>query len=139
MPIKYDLKPGTLLLCDYGVAARGAEMVKRRPVVIISPRLRYRRGLATVVPLSTTPPEAPQAYHLALHLEPTLPAPFNAADMWVKADMVATVSFERLDLFRTSRRPSEHRKYLQPRLSADQLAALRRCVAHALGLDGEGS
>ncbi|MDO8409361.1 MAG: type II toxin-antitoxin system PemK/MazF family toxin [Phenylobacterium sp.] len=139
MPIKYDLKPGTLLLCDYGDTGRAAEMVKRRPVVIVSPRLRHRQGLATVVPLSTTAPAGPQAYHLALNVEPPLPSPFDAADVWVKADMIATVSFERLDLFRTARDQYGKRKYLQPRLSADQLAALRRCVAHALGLIDEGS
>lgn len=139
MPIQFDLPPGTLALCDYGTGFRPPEMVKRRPVVIVSPRLTFRRGLATVVPLSTTPLEAPQPYHLALRLEAPLPPPFDAPEMWAKADMLATVSFERLDLFRTGRDQYGKRRYLKPRLSAEELAALRTCIGHALGLAADPS
>ncbi len=44
---------GSTLICNYGTGFVAPEMVKRRPVVVIS-RLRRRADLCTVVPLSTT-------------------------------------------------------------------------------------
>ena len=56
MAIKYPVAPGTLLLCDYALGGfKEPEMVKRRPVIVISPRLRHRDHLCTVVPLSSKP------------------------------------------------------------------------------------
>ncbi|WP_198669160.1 type II toxin-antitoxin system PemK/MazF family toxin [Elioraea thermophila] len=59
MPILYPVAAGTILLCDDDTGFRPPEMVKRRPVVVVSPRLPHRDGLATVVPLSTTAPREP--------------------------------------------------------------------------------
>jgi len=109
-------------------------MVKRRPVVVISPRLRHRRGLCTVVPLSTTAPDNPQPYHHELTLPVAPPAPWDQQRVWVKADMLATVAFERLDLFRTPRAPYGRRQDVQVRLSPEDLTAIRSCIAHAIGL-----
>ena len=134
MPIQFDVPPGTVLLCDYSSGFREPEMVKRRPALVISPRLRQRTGLCTVVPLSTTPPDAPQAYHIELEMPFPLPAPWASEHAWAKGDMLATVSFERLDLFRTDRDQYGKRKYLKPRISAEQLSQVRECVKHALGL-----
>ena len=74
------------------------EMVKRRPAIVVSPRLRGRSGLCTIVPLSTTPPAREQKYHCLLELNPPLPRPFDAEVCWVKGDMLYTVSFARLNL-----------------------------------------
>jgi uncharacterized protein YifN (PemK superfamily) len=58
MGIKYPAGIGTILLCD---DARGGfrppEMVKRRPAIVISPRLPHRNGLCTVVPVSSDRPD----------------------------------------------------------------------------------
>lgn len=134
MPIKFDPPVGTVLLCDFATGFRPPEMVKRRPVLVISPRLRHRRGLCTVVPLSTTPPDHPQPHHYKLTLPIAPPAPWSERQVWAKADMLATVAFERLDLFRTARQPYGRRQDVQVRVTADDLAAVRACVAHALGL-----
>ena len=134
MPIKYDPSAGTVLLCDFATGFRPPEMVKRRPVLVISPRLRHRRGLCTVVPLSTTPPDHPQAYHHELTLPIPPPAPWSERRVWAKADMLATVAFERLDLFRTPREANGRRRDVALRIAPDDLAAIRRCVAHAIGL-----
>ena len=134
MPIQYDPAAGTIVLCDYATGFKPPEMVKRRPVVVVSPRLHRRRGLCTVAPLSTTPPDQPQAYHHLVRLAEPLPERWGASEMWVKADMVATVSHERLDLFRTGRDQYGKRKYLQPKLSPEDLEAVRRCIALALGI-----
>src|SRR3954467_12505663 len=92
MGIKYPVGTGTILLCDY---SRGGfqppEMVKKRPAVVISPRLPHRDGLCTVIPLSADEPSHPVDYVARIEFGEPLPY------------MIATVSFERLDLFHTER------------------------------------
>ena len=135
MPLKYPVGPGTIVICDYETGFREPEMVKRRPAVVVSPRLPYRDGLCTVVPLSTTPPGRTLAYQCRLELPQELPEPFEGAVKWAKADMLATVGLARLDLPRLERdRESGRRRYLTIRLSDAQFAEVRRCVLHALGM-----
>ncbi len=62
------------------------------------------------------------------------PAGAQETRLWAKADMLATVGFARLDQFRTGRDQYGKRKYLQPRITAADLAAIRACVGVALGL-----
>jgi mRNA interferase MazF len=136
MPIQFPVAPGTILLCDYSGGFRPPEMVKRRPVIVVSPRLQHRDNLCAVVPLSTTPP-VPELlpYVCRLDLEKPLPSPFDAATCWAKADMIATVGFARLDLFRTERdRETGRRRYYHPRLPAAELVRVRAAVLHGLGL-----
>ena len=64
-----------------------------------------------------------------------MPPPFDANPVWVKYDMLATVTFSRLDLIRTGRDPPGTRKYLTPILPDPDLTAIRACVLHALGVD----
>lgn len=134
MALKFHPEPGTILVCDYTTGFILPEMVKRRPIVTISPRLKRRDGLVTVVPLSTTPPDPVCDHHCSIKLAAKLPAPFDSDEMWVKADMVATVSFERLNLLRTGRDPFGRRKYLTPKLEPDQLKTVYHCVLHGIGL-----
>lgn len=135
MPINYAVARSTIVLCDYSTGFRAPEMIKRRPVVVVSHRLPRRDGLCTVVPLSTTPPSAPGlAYVHELTLDPPLPEPFGKALMWVKADMLATVSFDRLDLFRTARQSNGQRKYLHPKVPSADMSAIERCICAALGI-----
>jgi uncharacterized protein YifN (PemK superfamily) len=65
-----------------------------------------------------------------------LPVPFDYAVVWAKCDMIATVSFDRLDLFRTGRDQTGKRRYLQPRLPEDKLRRVRRGILFALGIKG---
>jgi len=62
MAIKYHPEIGTIVICDFKGFVK-PEMIKRRPAVIISPRIRYRDKLCPIVPLSTTPPNPIMAYH----------------------------------------------------------------------------
>jgi mRNA interferase MazF len=129
MAIQYSVPPGTILRCDY---SRGGfqepEMVKIRPAIVVSPRLRHRDWLCTVVPISTAEPERDLPYVVKLGL--TLPEPFDNPVGWAKCDMLATVAFSRLDLFRTARdRLAGRRRYLQPRLSPDDFAGYNRAFA----------
>ena len=56
MPIRFQPAVGQILICDFPKDLEKPEMVKRRPVVCISPKDRNRFGYTTVVPLSTTEP-----------------------------------------------------------------------------------
>jgi uncharacterized protein YifN (PemK superfamily) len=135
MPILHPVGAGTILLCDYSQGGfRPPEMVKRRPAIVISPRLPNRDNLCTVVPLSLTAPEKEMPYQCRLELAESLPHPFPSKVLWVKADMLATVCFSRLDLFRTERDQYGRRKYLHPKVNPEQLRAVRCAVLHALGL-----
>jgi mRNA interferase MazF len=134
MPIQYPVAPGTILLCNYDTGFRPPEMVKRRPAVVISPRLPYRDFLCTVVPLSGSPPVRELPYQCRLELAVPLPAPFTMTICWAKADMLATVAFSRLDLFRTDRDQTGKRKYLHPKILPEDLARIRACVLCALGM-----
>lgn len=89
---------GSILLCDFNTGFKAPEMVKRRPVVVISPKIRSRAGLCTVVALSTKDPQPVMSYHCRLKIEPILPEPWNSESMWIKGDMVYAAGFHRLDL-----------------------------------------
>jgi mRNA interferase MazF len=59
MGIQFAVAPGIILLCDYSRGGfQAPEMVKRRPAIVISPRLRHRDGLCTVVPVSSIESDA---------------------------------------------------------------------------------
>jgi len=70
------------------------EMIKRRPAVVISPRLRTRNGLCTVV---STQHNTAKRYctvpFQAARLHPRYQALMTRHFHWVKADMIYTVSF----------------------------------------------
>ncbi|MDE2597017.1 MAG: type II toxin-antitoxin system PemK/MazF family toxin [Sphingomonadales bacterium] len=134
MPLLYHPRPGEIVLCNYGTGFVPPEMVKVRPVVVVSPRLRRRGDLVAVIPLSTTAPNPPELYHCSLTLAQPLPHPFTAVDVWAKCDMVATVALSRLDRFRDGRNPQGGRKFMTGMLTGEQLAQVRRSLLHGLGL-----
>jgi len=109
-------------------------MVKRRPAIIVSHRLAHRDRLCTVVPLGQSGPEHDVSYQCQVSLDRELPEPFAYKDFWAKADMLATVSLERLDLFHTPRDQTGKRRYIQPKLSHDDLSRVRKCILCALGM-----
>ncbi|MEX1152995.1 type II toxin-antitoxin system PemK/MazF family toxin [Parvibaculum sp.] len=124
-----------MVLCDYALGGfRKPEMIKKRPAVVISPRLPYRDSLCTVVPLSGTAPNNKIEYQRRIELEEALPHPFPLSVWWAKCDMLATVGFQRLDLFRTERMVGGKRKYIHPKLSAEQIAEVHKGVLFAIGL-----
>ena len=134
MTLKFHPEIGTIVLCDYRSGFQPPEMSKRRPVVIVSPRLRRREDLCSVVPLSQTPPNHPQDYHYQLILDRPLPAPWNSPIQWVKADMIATIAFKRLHLIGIGRDQEGKRKYLNKAIPIDDLNNIRKCVLNSLGL-----
>lgn len=134
MAILYPVSAGTIVLCNYATGFREPEMIKRRPAMVISPRLPHRNGLCCVVPLSMTPPDHAVDYQVKIIFDKPLPSPWDGTERWAKADMLATVSLERLDLFRTERDQYGKRKYLTIKANPEQLKLVQIAVLHGLGL-----
>ena len=109
------------------------EMVKRRPAIVISPRLRHRDDLCTVVPLSTSGPEHAVPYVVRLDIPGKLPPPFARPVCWAKCDMIATVGLGRLNLFRTERDHTGKRKYLTPQIDEASFDKIKAAILTALG------
>lgn len=134
VPLKFHPNPGTILLCNYETGFRIPEMVKERPAIVVSPRLRRRDNLCAVVPLSLTPPITAQNYHYELTLARPLPSPWANPTYWVKADMLATVGFQRLNLIRIGKDQEGKRKYLTSKIPVVDLRNIRVCILNALGM-----
>ena len=132
--LKFHPEPGALLVCDYGTEPIAPELRNRRPVVVVSPRMKRRSGLCTVVPLSAKKPKPAYDFHRRIRLAPPLPPPFDAPEMWVEAERLASVGFCRLHLPRTSRDDEGRREHLQMRVSDDDLRSILICILLSLGV-----
>jgi uncharacterized protein YifN (PemK superfamily) len=136
VPINEHPETGMIVVCDFSTGFKEPEMVKRRPVIVLSPKIARRANVCTIVPLSTVPPAPPMPFHCELVIQPVLPPPFHEGPNWVKSDMVTTVGFYRLDLVRLGKDRSGKRIYRWDRLSAEQLKQVRKCVLNGIGLAG---
>jgi uncharacterized protein YifN (PemK superfamily) len=134
MPIREHPEPGTIVVCNFDGGFKEPEMVKPRLVVVLSPRIRARPWLSTVVALSTTHPDPVMPYHCQLDIEPKLPRPWTSTGVWVKGDMVYSVAFHRLDLVRVGKDLQGRRIYRMDTLQPQQLKAVRACVLRGMGL-----
>lgn len=134
MPIREHPAIGTVLMCDFETGFRPPEMVKKRQVVVISPKIAARAGLCTVVPLSTTPPHPAMQYHCRIDLPDQLPGWMEKKDVWVKADMMFAASFSRLDLIRLGKSQAGRRAYCYTPVSDGNLRKIRKAVLASLGL-----
>lgn len=135
MPIRFPPVPGQVLVCNYDTGFKPPEMVKERLVVVVSPRLPYRDDLCTVVPLSTTPPRSNILYQCKVLLPFSAPPPYEGAFKFAKADMLATLGYNRLNMPYAGKDSGGKRKYVKLVLAAEELAKLRKCILFALGLD----
>lgn len=129
MALGFHPNAGDIVICDYSTGFKPPEMVKVRPVVVISPR---RRGgqLVTVVPISSSAPSPAEPWH---YLLPEGAYPPARGPVWVKADMVATVSLVRLDRVKT-RMPGGSFVYQVFRLGLEEMRAIGVAVRAALDL-----
>lgn len=125
MALKFQPRARMVLICNF----RGfeePEMVKSRPVVVLAWN-RRNRHLVTVVPLSTTPPFRPQAWHYRLK-ESLSPLPSRPV-MWAKCDLLYTVSTARL--YPIGAAPDHHAAL---RMAASDYIAVRRAALAWLGI-----
>ena len=135
MGLQYHPKTGTIVICDYNTGFVAPEMSKRRLALIVSPQFKRRNNLCTIVPFSTTPPNPIMPYHYLLNLNPTLPPPYNSPGQWVKADMLATVSFNRLTLPHSGKGADGKRQYIKKVITGHDFESIQRCILNAIGLN----
>lgn len=133
MAINFVPHCGTILICKFDGLLE-PEMTKRRPVVVVSPKSKERRGLCTVVPLSTTDPRPVKSHHYKLKTAPPLPEPYNSDWHWVKADMLYTMSYQRLSMPLIGKDESGNRIYDDRVVSEEDLDAIRKCILNGLGI-----
>lgn len=133
MALKYHPEIGTIVICDFKGFVE-PEITKRRPAIVVSPRFRTRGNLCSIVPLSTTAPKPPLDCHFRLYMDEALPEPYNADMHWVKADLVYTVSFERLTLPLLGKDDKGNRIYVDKVVDEATLKSIRKCILHGLGM-----
>jgi uncharacterized protein YifN (PemK superfamily) len=124
--LAFHPRAGTLLICDFHGMIE-PEINKKRPVIVVTPRLPYRDKLAMIVPTSTTAPLHPQPFQVRLSRNYHPNEDGNIA-VWAKCDLVCSVSLARLDRFKIA-----PRQYAAPAISREDLAAVRKGIAAALG------
>lgn len=134
MPIRMHPAKGSIVLCDFSRGFVAPEMIKPRPVVIVSVPMKHRPGLCTVVPLSTTPPVPIMPFHAKIDLIHALPPKMKSTDLWVKGDMIYSVSFGRLNLIRTGKDRYGNRQYYYHTLTPAQIKQVQVCVLNGLNL-----
>jgi mRNA interferase MazF len=127
MPLTFYPRAGQMFVCDF-TGFKVPEMVKPRPVIVVSPRLPYRSDIVAVVPTSTTAPmrEYPFCYRLSKNYHPTEP---DDIPVWAKADMLMNLGLYRLSCFKLGRR-----KYFYPTLTNEDLQGVKRAVLWGLGV-----
>ena len=130
MALPFQPRAGAVVRCDFRGMIK-PEMLKMRDVVVLTQHKQNTR-LVTVVPLSASAPERPQTYHHELSKDPR-PDGDSMHPIWVKCDMVYTVSLERLEMHYTRTRRGG-RESVRVQLSPTDFAVVRRCVAIALNL-----
>lgn len=122
-----------VLMCNFDTGFRPPEMVKVRPVVVVSPQ-RHNGCTCVVVPLSTTAP----VHHSEIQHEidpASLPSRLRkGGPTWAKCDMVITVGLERLDRVRDGRDAAGNRRYVAQAVTLADLLGIRRGILVALGL-----
>lgn len=108
-------------------------MVKRRPAIVLSPPLRDRHNLCSIVPLSTSEPRKILPHHMQISFCPPLPSPYDSPVMWVKGDIVLTVAFHRLRLLFIGKGAGQ-RVYDVRVIDEQTMEKVRDCVRAGLGL-----
>lgn len=125
--------PGTIVRVDLSEGFREPEMGKRRPCVVLSPPIRGRPTMCTIVPLSTTAPNPVLPHHLLIAVDPVLPRPYDSPTMWLKGDIVLTIAFHRLRLLQSGWDHGQ-RVYDVRVLEPAVMDQVRACVRAGLGL-----
>ena len=134
MGLRHHPKIGDVLMCAFPDCLRAPEMIKTRPVVVVTKALRGRASLCTVVPLSTTRPDPVSDFHVRID-EQRLPRSLGHRETWAKCDMLYTFCLDRFDRIRCGRdRSTGRRIYETGRISVDDLAKIRHAIGFALSL-----
>ena len=71
--INFHPRKGAVLICNFSQGFKPPEIVKARPVVVVTPQLKGRANLCTVVPLSSVEPIPIRAFHHEMSAESLTP------------------------------------------------------------------
>jgi uncharacterized protein YifN (PemK superfamily) len=126
MALNYYPRAGSIYIAGFK-GFSPPEMVKVRPVIIISPKLPNRSEIVTIVPLSTTAPLHSLPFCVKLSKN-YMPNSDPNLEVWAKCDMIMNISKNRLDAIKVGRR-----KYYYPTLTQEDLISVRQGVLHGLG------
>lgn len=137
MTLRFMPKVGDIVMCEFPACFVPPEMVKTRPVIVISPRLVGRHRLVAVVPISNSPPDPVCTHHCEI-VARMLPKFMQATggNRWAKCDMVYNLSLDRLSLVQDGRdRETGKRLYDMKRVELSTVQEVRRAIAASLGID----
>ena len=125
--LKFQPKVGSVVYCDY-VGFVAPEMVKKRPVIVIS-KHKHHSKLLSVVPISTVSPDKIFDYHI--EMDPQFCTLYlSGRKCWVKCDMFNVISLERLNLIRDKKSGLRH----APNVGADLLQKIKEAIRTVHGL-----
>jgi uncharacterized protein YifN (PemK superfamily) len=130
--LPFHPSPGDILICDYTTGFKPPEMVKRRLCVVVSPKLKRRNDLTTVVPMSQTQPQPEQEWHHPIDL---VSRSWGHGRRWIACDMLATVAYDRLARPHYRHEVTGIRLFERLALPEADLDAVRRAIMIALGLN----
>lgn len=134
MAIKSHPPQGSVVTVNYDQGFKNPEMDKKRLAVVLSPNIRARIKLVTVVPLSLTAPQKVLPFHQQIDVPFELPTDWGRANRWIKGDMVNAVGFHRVDLLSLGKNRNGDRIYQFDVLPEEMFKTVRRCVLHGMGL-----
>lgn len=134
MAIEYHPKRGTIVRVDFDKGFRKPEMVKPRLCVVVSPPIKARYGLCTVVPLSQSAPQKLQEYHYEIVIPFQLPMGWGNGARWAKCDMVCAVGWHRIDLLSLGKDRRGKRQYQLNAISNIHLNHISNGMLAGLGL-----
>lgn len=95
--LRFQPKSGSVIYCDYK-GFISPEMIKKRPVIVIS-KHKHNSKLVAVVPISTSEPSTILSHHIKME-EAFCENHLSGKKSWVKCDMINVVCLDRLDLVR---------------------------------------
>lgn len=127
--LPYMPAAGTMLKCDFTRGFVRPEMIKIRPVVVISERER-NRDTVIVVGCSGNQPRDTRTIAVPL---PVASYPFLVKDNWAKCDMVYAVSRARLASL-DDKNTGQFLNSKDSTINPADLAAIREGVKQAIGL-----
>lgn len=135
MALHFQPNFGQILICDFPSQFTPPEMIKRRPVVCVSPKYRNRYGVATVVPLSTTEPKVKSQFNVSVRLEQCINDEYPTLQCWAKCDMLYTLNYSRLNAPLLGKREGK-RQYNFMVLPPGTMCGILTGILAGLGIEG---
>jgi mRNA interferase MazF len=134
MAIVFHPARGSVVTVNFEKGFKNPEMDKTRLAIVLSPAIKARVKLVTVVPLSLTAPEKILPFHKQIDIPFELPRPWGNQARWIKGDMINAVGFHRVDLLRLGKDREGKRIYQTSVLEEEMFNIVKRCVLHGIGL-----